>query len=245
MILQNKIVVVTGGATGIGLGIAKELVKNNTVISIDRNREKISALNKILPSVKSIRADVTDPVQTGRAVKEIENEFGRIDILINNAGMGGHYDFTTVSEDELMKTVETEMKTNYMAPIRLTKQALYLLLKGNEPAVVFVSSGLAYMPVAVIASYCATKAAIHSFAMSLRRQLRRTNIKVIEVLPPVVDTDLSKSMKTSKMSTEKFTIDFLAQVARGKTVINIGQSSGLEKISRLSPSVAFAMLNKN
>ena len=104
--MKNKIIVITGAASGIGLAIIKELINNNTVISLDRNTSKIEALKAALPKVESIKADVTSNDDLERAIASIEKSYGRIDVLINNAGVGGRFDFVNASEKELIENVE-------------------------------------------------------------------------------------------------------------------------------------------
>lgn len=243
--MKNKIVVITGGATGIGLAIAKELTANNTVISLDRTPAKIAALKIALPKVDSIQADVTSNDDLNNAITKIEKAYGKIDILINNAGLGSRFDFVNSSEKELMDGIEKETAVNYHAPILLTKKALPLLKKSSEPIVVVVSSGLAYLPIHFIGTYCATKAAVHFVTMSIRKQLGALKIRVVEVLPPVVDTDLSKDNTIAKkMPADVFAKQFISKLEKGENVMNIGQSSALDKFSRFLPKTAFKMMNK-
>jgi uncharacterized oxidoreductase len=143
-----------------------------------------------------------------------------------------------------MAGIETEISVNYFAPISLTKKAMPLLKKSEDPVVVIISSGLAYIPLSLIGTYCASKAAIHFVAMSLRHQLASEKIRVVEVLPPVVDTDLSKNTTMTKMPPDTFARIFLKKLEAGKNVMNIGQTGLLEKFSRLFPGMAFRMLNK-
>jgi uncharacterized oxidoreductase len=242
--MKDKIIVITGGASGIGLGLVKELSAANTVVSLDRSASKIATLKAAVPKINSIQTDITSADDLSNAIASIEKTYGRIDILINNAGKGGPFDFVNASEKQLLENVETEISVNYLAPIRLTKKALPLLQKSASPVVVIISSSLAYMPIASIGSYCASKAAVHFIAMSIRHQLAGLKIKVVEVLPPVVDTELSKNAPTPKMSTQTFAKLFLEKFAKGEEVINIGQSAGLEKFSRFLPKTAFKALNK-
>ena len=242
--MKNKIIVITGGATGIGFALAKALSIKNTVISLDRNIAKIEALKKSLPKVESITADVTIGEDLDKAIAIIDQAHGKIDLLINNAGKGGLFDFVNASEKELMENIETEMAINYFAPIRLTKKALPLLRKSKTPIVVVVSSGLAYMPIATLGTYCASKAAVHFVTMSIRQQLKDSTIHVVEVLPPVVDTDLSKDATMPKMQTDTFAAIFMKKLSKHEEVMNIGQSSFLDKFSRYLPKTAFKMLNK-
>ncbi|HJV96368.1 MAG TPA: SDR family NAD(P)-dependent oxidoreductase [Albitalea sp.] len=242
--MKDKIVVITGGATGMGLAIAKQLVQGNTVVSIDRTPAKIAALRQALPAVHSLQADLTSSADREHAVAAIEARFGRIDLLINNAGQGGAFDFIGSSEAELKATIASQLAINYEAPVLLTKRALPLLQKSAAPTVVVSSTGLVYTPMAVVGTYCASKAAVHVATMALRHQLARLKIRVVEVLPPSVDTALNTAEGVAKMSPERFATIFLKKLAQGGDVINIGQSAALEKISRLSPRLAFRMLNR-
>ncbi len=242
--MKNKIIVITGGATGIGLAIIKKLINDNTVISIDRNPAKIAALKAALPKVESLKADVTSNEELSNVIASIEKSHGKIDMLINNAGKGEVFDFVKTPEKELMKRIETEMSINYFAPILLTKKALPLLQKSTEPIVVIVSSGLAYMPSNTGATYSATKSAIHFVTMCLRHQLAPLKIRVVEVLPPVVETDMSKDITgLKKMPVDKFAQLFLDKLSKGENIMNIGQTAALEKFSRFFPKAAFKMLN--
>ncbi len=242
--MKNKIVVITGGASGIGFAIAKLLTNDNTVISVDRNPSKIESLKSALPKVISIKADITSIEELDNAISIIEKTQGKIDVLLNNAGKGSSFDFINAAEKDLMAGVENEISINYYAPIRLTKKALPLLKKSSEPTVVIISSGLAYIPLSLIGSYCASKAAIHFVTLALRHQLAGEKIRVVEVLPPVVDTDLSKSTTVKKMPADTFAKIFLKKLASGKNIMNIGQTGALEKMSRLMPQTAFKMLNR-
>jgi uncharacterized oxidoreductase len=243
--MKNKIIVITGGATGIGFAIVKELVNNNTVISIDRNPSKINALKASLPKVESLKADVTSNEELTNVIASIEKTHGRIDVLINNAGKGEVFNFVKTPEKELIEKIETEMSINYIAPILLTKKALPLLQKSTEPIVVMISSGLAYMPVSSAGTYSASKAAIHFATMIIRHQLFPLKIRVVEVLPPVVETDMSKGLTISKkMPADKFAQIFLAKLSKGENVMNIGQVAALEKLSRYFPKAAFKILNR-
>src|SRR5256885_11548544 len=101
--MENKIIVITGGASGIGLGIIKELIGKNIVISLDRNDKKIAALKSALPKVESIKTDITSETDLANAISTIQNKHGKIDLLINNAGVGKNFDFLNLSEKELME----------------------------------------------------------------------------------------------------------------------------------------------
>jgi uncharacterized oxidoreductase len=243
--MKNKIVVITGGATGIGFAIARELVPGNTVISVDRNPSKIAALKKELPSIHSIRADLTSSEDQKNAIATIEKSFGRIDLLVNNAGKGNSsFDFVRMEEAELQGTIESELAINYEAPVMLTKRALPLLKKSEDPVVVINSTGLVYTPLAIMGSYCASKAALHFLTMTIRHQLAPLKIRVVELPTPSVDTELNTAKGVQKLSPEQFAKAFLRKLSKGEEVIKVGQTVFLEKFSRIAPKMAFRMLNR-
>ena len=142
------------------------------------------------------------------------------------------------------RNIAAEMAINYEAPILLTKRALPLLRRSSEPLVVVSSTGLVYMPMAAIGTYCASKSAVHVATMALRHQLAPLKIRVVEVMPPSVDTDLNFAEGVAKMAPDKFASIFLSKLSKGGDVINVGQSAMLEKLSRLAPGMAFRMLNQ-
>lgn len=240
---SNKIIVITGGATGIGLAIVKEFSDSNTVISLDRNQKSIDDLVAKVPKAISIHTDVTDTLQLRKALTQIEEKYGRIDILINNAGIGKALSFEKLSEEEISAVAEAEMKVNYFAPIRLTKMALPLLDKSADPRVVFNTSGLAYTPSATFPTYSATKAALHSFVLTLRHQLKNTKVHVYELLPPAVDTAFSTGIDTPKIKPEQVAKALAKGLESKKFTIHVGQAGALSIISRISPSGAFKMVN--
>lgn len=244
MVTKNQVIVITGGASGIGLALVKHFITYNQVFSIDRNPDKIEKLLQEFPAVKSIKADVCNDDEINKAIEVISKDYGRIDMLISNAGIGKHYNFETTPEEELIQIVRAEIATNFTVPILLSKKSLPLLLKSDFPKIVFISSGLAYMPDAGSPTYCSSKAGLHFFAMSLKYQLKNTKIKVIEVLPAAVDTEFSKGIEVPKISTEKFIKEFITKLNKGQTTINIGMAGVLNIISRFSPKLAFEMINK-
>jgi uncharacterized oxidoreductase len=242
--MKDKIIVITGGATGIGYAIVEKLYRDNKIISLDRDISKIEQLKIKLPGVVSIQTDINISEQIDAALQIIKNEYIRIDVLINNAGVGGSVNFQQLSTTELYERIVEEITTDYISPLILTKKSLPLLNQSKEALVVFVTSGLAYMPVSQYAGYCASKAAMHSFTLSLQHQLKNTNIKVVEVLPPTVDTDFSKNINAPKITPQKFADIFLKKLSAGKSIIDVGQSASLNIFSRLLPGLAFKMLNK-
>ncbi|MFT3947848.1 MAG: SDR family NAD(P)-dependent oxidoreductase [Agriterribacter sp.] len=243
MAIENKVIVITGGASGIGLALAKHFILNNTVVSIDRNPKKIELLKIEVPKVISLKADICNKTEIEKGVAEIKSSFSKIDMLVHSAGIGRFYNFDAMPEDELLSLAETEIATDFVAPILITKKCLPLLKQSPDPKIVYITTGLAYMPDTASPTYCSSKVGLHFFAMSLRHQLKDTNIKVIEVLPAAVDTEFSKGIDVPKISTEKFVKSFVGKLEKGKTTIRIGMANVLYMLSRFFPSLAFKIIN--
>ena len=191
MKLSDNTVFITGGASGIGFALAKGFLElKNTVIICGRNSDKLKQVKESFPEIHVIRCDVTNEEEVKQAFETIENKFGLLNILVNNAGIQYRLDF---SEDEdVLKKIDEEIDINFRAVVRLTKALIPLLEKARQAAIVNVSSGLGIVPKKSAPGYCATKAAIHAFSKSLRYQLEDTSIKVIELFPPFTDTDMTK-----------------------------------------------------
>jgi uncharacterized oxidoreductase len=171
----NKILI-TGGATGIGLELAKLLYPDNELYICGRRKEKLEEAKLLLPKIHIMVGDV-------RNAKNIVEWAKDINVLINNAGIQKPMD--------LSKPDFEEIDINLKAPIELS--ALFIpLLKEKDSAIINVTSGLAFVPISRLPLYCATKAAMHSYTLSLRHQLKDTKIKVFEIIPPTVDTDLGQ-----------------------------------------------------
>ena len=248
MNIINNIVLITGGATGIGAAMAREFVEaGNTVITCGRRQEKLAEAKRNLPELQIKTCDVSKETERKLLVKWITDNFKGLNILINNAGIQRMIDFKMGIRD--LAGGDDEVQTNLIAPIRLSAYFVPLLMKHKDSAIVNVSSGLAFVPIASMPVYCATKAAIHSFTMSLRHQLKGTSIKVFEVVPPMVNTELGKGSIEDDEEWKRGIPP--AEVA--KTVISyikedtyeiiVGEAEGLVNGSRTNPEEAFKNLN--
>ncbi|NIM48680.1 MAG: SDR family NAD(P)-dependent oxidoreductase [Gemmatimonadales bacterium] len=202
MRLSGNTVLITGGATGIGLAVARALVREgNEVIICGRRRDRLQAAKAQVPGLRTRVCDVSNAASRRALVKWVTSSFGTLNVLVNNAGVQHVVDFREGPRD--LDDADEEVATNLRAPIHLTALLVPHLLKQKESAIVNISSGLAYAPLAMIPVYCATKAALHSLSLSLRHQLKDTPIKVFEIAPPRVDTDLgwSRHAKGARPST--------------------------------------------
>jgi len=191
MKLSNKTVLVTGGTSGIGLGIAEAFHRSKSrVIVCGRDREKLSTVEKKFPEITALSCDVGDARQRKNLAAEVLRRFPDLDILVNNAGIQRYIDLKK-GYDEL-KSGEDEIAINFVSTVELTALFIGHLMKRPSAAVINVSSGLGFMPMLNTPIYSATKAAIHIYSLVLRQQLKDTSVKVIEIVPSMVDTGLNK-----------------------------------------------------
>jgi len=193
MKISGNTVVITGGATGIGFSLAEYFVNSgNEVIICGRRENKLKKAKKKLPEIHIKVCDLIKPDDRKELFKWVISNFSNINILINNAGIQKIIDLKNGSRQ---LRGEDEIDINLKAPIYLSTLFIPTLLKQKEAAIINISSGLGFVPIASMPVYCATKAAIHFFSISLRHQLKDTSIKVFEIIPPMVDTELDKGRR--------------------------------------------------
>jgi uncharacterized oxidoreductase len=185
---NNNTILITGGATGIGFALAEKFSKNgNTVIICGRRNDKLVEARKKCPELHIRATDINNPKDRLELKQWIISNFPDFNILVNNAGIQNKF---FIQQENTVEAITTEVMTNLISPIHLTNLLVPHLAKQKEAAIINISSGLAFIPVAVMPVYCATKAALHSFTISTRHQLKDTSIKVFEIAPPIVETEL-------------------------------------------------------
>jgi uncharacterized oxidoreductase len=189
MNLTGNTILITGGGTGIGRGLAEAFHKlGNQVVIAGRRQQALEETTKANPGMKAVRFDIEDRASIGAFAAQVATEFPALNVLVNNAGIMRPENLLAQQED--LADAETTVATNLLGPIRLTAALLSHLRKQPRSTVVNVSSGLAFVPLALTPTYCATKAAIHSYSLSLRYQLKETTTEVLEIVPPYVQTNL-------------------------------------------------------
>jgi uncharacterized oxidoreductase len=188
MKLTGNTVFITGGTSGIGRGLAEALHgSGNRVIISGRRRALLDEVTSANPGMAAIELDVADPQSIARAAQTIISDHPETNVLLNNAGIMPFDDPSGIVDDAVSQSV---IATNLLGPIRMTSALIEHLKTKSEATVPYTTSILAYVPIATNAVYSAAKAALHSYAMSQRFQLRDTNVRVQEIVPPWVDTDL-------------------------------------------------------
>lgn len=194
MKMTGNTMLITGGGSGIGRSLAERFhALGNRVIVAGRRREALDAVIADNPGVTGVEIDVADPASIADAAARLIRDEPLLNVLINNAGIMRREDWT----DELIELADAEqtIATNLLGPIRLTAALLPHLRHRPGAAVINVSSGLAFVPLVATPTYSATKAAIHSWSVSLREQLRGA-VEVIELAPPAVQTELTPGQST-------------------------------------------------
>jgi uncharacterized oxidoreductase len=189
MNLTGNTILITGGGSGIGRGLAEALHQlGNQVVIAARRQSALDETTAANPGMKSLPLDVESPAAIRAFAAQLVADFPSLNVLINNAGIMRAENLRAQQPD--LADAESIVTTNLLGPIRLTAALLPHLEKQPHATVMNVSSGLAFVPLVFTPTYCATKAAIHSYSQSLRYQLKSTSVEVLELIPPYVQTDL-------------------------------------------------------
>jgi uncharacterized oxidoreductase len=197
--------------------------------------------------VNTIHCDVSDAKERSALFNWTVKNFPNLNILVNNAGIQRQIDFRRGAKS--LSAGEDEIETNFRAPVHLAALFIPHLMKQQEAAIVNVSSGLAFIPLAAVPVYCATKAAIHSFSLSLRHQLKETSIKVFEIIPPIVDTELHKGAGERRgqvergIKPEEVALTTLRALETDDYELAVGRAQSLRTGARNDPERLFRMMN--
>lgn len=248
MKLTGRTVLITGGTSGIGFELAKQLLeRKSTVLITGRDRRKLDEAASRLPSVKTFLCDVSSTEQIAELQREVVKDFPACDTLFNNAGIMRNLDMNV---QRSLPDVTQEVDINLSGPIQMVQAFLPHLKRKPSALLVNVSSGLAYVPFPLSPVYSAAKAGVHAFTRCLRVQLKGTNVSVVELSPPGVETKLFRDGFERELRGQKgMAVDLLVAKAtrgieEGRSEVRPGLSNVLYILSRLAPSLPFGQMAK-
>ena len=244
MNLANNTILITGGASGIGLALAERfLAAGSKVIVCGRSAEKLHEAKSKFPQLITKQCDVSTPAERIELLNWVKTAIPNLNILINNAGIQRRVNFKENQDD--WSEFQKEIAINLEAPIHLSHLFIPHLLQQRDPYIVNVGSGLAFVPAAFVPVYSATKAALHSFTLSLRHQLSSTTIKVVEIIPPAVDTDLGgPGLHTFGVPLQDFADAIMLGMSAGKKEVAYGTAESRLQVGKGELDEIFKMMNK-
>jgi uncharacterized oxidoreductase len=243
MEFKANTVLITGGATGIGFALAERFIRaESSVIICGRRKHKLKEAQSKYSQLHIRVCNVADPSERTALFTWATESFPALNMLVNNAGIQQRIELQQKPSWEILGE---EVAINLEAPIHLSTLFIPHLLKQDRPAIINITSGLSFVPKANVPVYCATKAALHSFTLSMRHQLSGTPITVIEIIPPAVDTDLGgKGLHTFGAPLDEFTDAIVKQLKKGSIEATYGFSSESSRATREQLEAIFEQMNQ-
>ena len=237
-------VLITGGASGIGFALAQRFSASGAnVVICGRREDQLAKARAECPKLNTMVADVSSAAGRQRLADEVVKAFPSLNILINNAGIQNRP--APLTQPQLWELHQAELETNLHAPMHLSMLLTAHLLKQKQAAIMNVSSGLAFVPLAFMPTYCATKAALHSFTLSLRHQLKGTSIRVVEIVPPMVQTDLGgKGLHDEGAPLEAYANHAFGEIVKGTLEFGFTFSEKTRLASRAELDGMFSAMNR-
>ena len=240
MKLSGNKILITGGATGIGLGLTERFIEEgNSVIICGRRQEVLKEVAGKLPSVIIKTCDLSSEADRISLYQWISEEHPELNVLVNNAGI---QNWINITDSDFFSRAKEEIVTNIEAPLHLT--ALFIKLR-SLTTIINVTSGLSFAPFAKVPVYSATKAFFHSFTLSAQHLLKSKNIEVIEMIPPAINTDLGgKGLHDSAPPVSEFIDSIFSQLKQGKTELTFGTSESRASAGMGELKEAFKQMNQ-
>lgn len=244
MKLSGHTILITGGSSGIGFSLAKRFLQlENKVIIVGRNEEKLAAAKSQLPTLITYVCDLSRTDERETMVHWLINHYPNLNILVNNAGI--QHNYTLLDDKNAVSKIYEEIEVNLITPLVLCTQVLPILSIQTEAAIINVSSGLGLSPKRSAPVYCSTKSGLHIFTKALRYQLEHTSIKVFEIIPPLVDTEMTRGRGKHKISADRLVAEFIVNFKKNQFEVSIGKVKLLKMIQRLWPSLADRLLKNS
>ena len=236
---NGNTILITGGGSGIGRALAEAFQQaGNQVLIAGRRKAALDEVTAANPGMQSLTLDIEDADDFQRFIVDVKAKYPSLNVLINNAGIMKTEDLKAGTDD--LPIVESTIATNLLGPLRLTAALMPVLLAQPKATVMTVTSGLASIPRTDFPTYCATKAAIHSWTQSLRAQLKDTSIEVLEIVPPYVQTELTGAHQ----ATDPNAMPLADYIAETLTLLKNPPPSGEILVERVKP-LRFAEKNGN
>ncbi|MBE8724437.1 SDR family oxidoreductase [Flavobacterium hungaricum] len=245
MNIKDKTILITGGASGIGLESAKQfLAEGAKVIITGRNQTKLEEAKRLLPSVIVIKSDVENQDDALSLFDQV-TALGGIDILYNNAGVGSPSLNLGIANEQILKNAVYEMNINYFGVIRLNNIFMDMLKSRKEAAIINTTSLLSMVPALEEPTYAATKTALSFYTRTLRKNLEilESNVKVFELLPPLVATEMTARRNDKKITAEKLVNTLVSGIKKDQFTIRAGDSKVIYIVNRFFPKLAFNLVN--
>jgi uncharacterized oxidoreductase len=240
MDLKGNTILITGGSSGIGMALAERfLALGNEVIITGRGEAALNAFERKHPSVHVKVNDAGSAEERSELAAWVVREFPRLNVLINNAGIQRR---VNLREAEPWADTASEIDINLGGPIHLSALLAPHLQTQPKARIMNVSSGLAFVPIAHLPVYCATKAALHSFTLSLREQLKPVGITVTEIIPPAVKTNLGSSHDFGEELAD-YVDSVFTQLATDAPELTFGSSARTSQMTRAEADQTFARIN--
>jgi len=240
---ENKRIIITGGTSGVGFEMVKQLYDNNQLIVLSRDSKKLNTLSQQFTEILTYQVDLSNLSQVEQVANTIKERFDSIDILINNAAIQNTPTF--LSKDFDYQSISKEITINFTSVCSLCYLLLPQLLNSQNATILNVNSGLGLTPKTSSAIYCATKGALNLFSQSLRYQLEHTNIKVRQAFLDLVDTKMTRGRGKNKMSADTAATLIIRGIEHDLLDQDIGKVRFLRPLLSLMPWVAKSIMKQH
>ncbi|GAB4023984.1 SDR family oxidoreductase [Spirosoma koreense] len=241
MKLANSTILITGGTSGIGLELVKQLTEQGAnIIVTGRSTAALNEAKRKFPTIQLVQSDVSKPQEIEQLYKDVTQPFPDLNIIINNAGLMRLIDLQDTSTD--LENIVREVETNLSGTIQMVHQFLPHLRKQPSAAIINVSSAIAFMTYSSAPIYSASKSGVHAYTKALRLQLEKTNVRVFEVIPPGVNTNLQNDWvlqpnQSQMMDVDKMVSETVKGILRDELEIKPGLSGIVKLMSRIAPNL--------
>ena len=239
MKLENKTILISGGTSGIGIELARALrLKQNKVLVLGSNSDNLALAEN--EGFETVQCDLGNQASIEQAARHIAQKYPDLNVLFNNAGIQLNYDFCSALMP--LDKVWTEIHVNLSGQILLTQLLIPVLASSPSALIVNTTSGLGAFPKSNALVYSASKAGMRNFTAGLRRELRQTGIKVLEFMPPVTQTPMTRGREGAMMAPEILVQKVLPQIEKGRVLVTVPKMRVFLLIAYLIPKMAAAII---